>query len=100
RATSDLSNAAGRYETAGAESEKLTISMRGASDRFFQLDASLAKVFEELKKGLGGFTQEVTRCVKETDGQLAKAVTHLHGLVEDLKVTVEDKRPTRVGERR
>jgi len=42
---------------------------------------------------LKGFAQEVSRCVRETDGQLARAVTQLQGLLSDLQSTIEDLGP-------
>ena len=54
-------------------------------ERFSSLDKDLARVFGELQTGLQGFSAEVSRCVRETDDGLAKAVTQLHRLVNELQ---------------
>ncbi len=61
-----------------------------ASQRFEGVDRELSKVFDELRKGLQGFTQRVSEFVGQTDQNLAKAATQLGALVRSLQDTVED----------
>ncbi len=95
QATEQLSGAMQRMEATQASAGRLAESVRGAADRFSGLDKELSNVLGELQAGLQGFAKEVSRCVRETDGKLAEAVTQLHRLVDDLQTTIEDSVPPR-----
>ena len=82
-----------RLEAAQVKAGQLADGVRGAAERFSGVDRELAAVLSELQNGLKGFAQEVSRCVKETDGQLARAVSQLQGLLSDLQSTIEDMGP-------
>ena len=92
-AIEQLSGSMQRLEATQTKAGQLADGVRGAAERFSGVDKELANVFSELQKGLQGFTQEVSRCVKETDGQLARAVSQLQGLLNDLQSTLEDMGP-------
>ncbi len=93
RAIEQLSGSMQRLEATQAKAGQLADGVRSAAERFSGVDRELATVLSELQKGLHGFAQEVSRCVKETDGQLARAVTQLQGLLSDLQSTIEDLGP-------
>jgi ABC-type transporter Mla subunit MlaD len=93
RAIEQLSGSMQRLETTQTKAGHLADGVRGAAERFSGVDRELANVLSELQKGLQGFAQEVSRCVKETDGQLARAVSQLQGLLSDLQSTIEDMGP-------
>jgi methyl-accepting chemotaxis protein len=90
RAIEQLSGVSQRFETTQNASAQLIDSLKGATDRFAGVDQQLAKVMKELQGGLEAYSQEVARCVKETDQGLAKAVTQLHQLVNELANTIDD----------
>ncbi len=90
RSIEQIAGATQRLETAGSAASKLMDGMTMASQRFEGVDRELSKVFDELRKGLQGFTQQVSGFVGQTDQNLAKAATQLGNLVKSLQDTVED----------
>ncbi len=90
RAIEQVSGVSQRFEATQLASGQLIDSLKTATERFAGVDQQLAKVMKELQGGLESYSQEVARCVKETDQGLAKAVTQLHQLVSDLQMTIED----------
>lgn len=90
RAIEQMSGVSQRIEGAQSATTQLAESLKGATDRFAGVDRQLSLVMKELESGLQSYAQEVAKCVRETDQGLAKAVTQLHQMVNDLQITIED----------
>jgi chromosome segregation ATPase len=67
-------------------SQKLDSALGGFAD----LDASLGRVFKDLREGLGGFATQVAAFVKETNQEMAQAVTVLSGAVSELGEVLDE----------
>ena len=66
---------------------------------FSGLDGSLAGVFGDLRKGLAGFAEQVSKFVNDTNKDMAQAVTQLSGAVEELGIVLENGDPRRTAGR-
>lgn len=73
----------------------LSQSLEAALGGFAGLDASLSKVFKDLRDGLSGFATQVAHFVGETNKEMAQAVSALSGAIEELGEQVEDLNKTR-----
>lgn len=82
-------------QLAGAEARlgKLSQDLDNALQGFSGLDASLGRVFKDLREGLGGFATQVADFVRQTNQDMAQAVTALSGAVEELRETLEENAP-------
>ena len=58
--------------------------------KFDQVDKNLQDVFRVLNEGIAGFTQKVQEYMIELDKHLGRALTELHGFVDELQGTLED----------
>ena len=90
RSIEQIAGATYRLETTGAAATKLMEGMTIASKRFEGVDRELSSVFDELQKGLHGFTQQVAGFVGQTDQNLAKAATQLGNLVRSLQDSIDE----------
>ncbi len=95
-AIEQVGGAAARLEVAQVGATRLAEALSDAARRFEGVDADLGKTLTGLQHGLQSFTQEVTRFVGETDGNLAKAATHIAAMVRGLDDSLADLRPARV----
>jgi ABC-type transporter Mla subunit MlaD len=75
-----------------AESRLAALSkgLENALQGFSGLDASLGRVFKDLSTGLTGFATQVTDFVNKTNQDMAKSVTALHGVIEELREAQEE----------
>ena len=92
-AVEQINGAAQRLQTTEASAQTLAQALTGAMQRFEGIDRELGRVVDRLQTGLQGFAAEVSRFVKGTDENMAKAVTHLDSAIRQLEDALDDHSP-------
>ncbi len=91
--TEALAGTAARLESAERLVEELSTGLTGVVQRFDGMETTLASVFTELRRGLEGFAEQVSRFVQGTNNDMAKAANTLNAAVSGLAEALEDNRP-------
>jgi hypothetical protein len=86
-----VSGAMGQLREAERRLGTLSQNLDKAIQGFGGLDASLGRVFKDLREGLSGFATQVTDFVTKTNQEMAQAVTHLNGAITELGEVLEER---------